>query len=128
MVGLPMSEPTPDVATDAALRLIASHRRRRILQYLRENWEGGVPLETLAGEIAGSDTTESPDSRTGVERAKIELHHNHLPKLAEHDVIEWDQEKGVVTRGPAFDAVEPLVALLQRHSTALPTRYLSAET
>lgn len=122
-----MSEPTPDLATDTALRLIAPRRRRRTLQYLRENGERGVSIETLARELTGSDTTENRDSRTGVEGTVIELHHNHLPKLVEHEVVEWDRERGIVTRGPAFDAVEPLLALLQRHSTALPTRNLSVE-
>lgn len=44
-----------------------------------------------------------------VKNQKLELYHNHLPKLDDAGLIEWDREEGVVEKGPRFDEVHPLL-------------------
>ena len=55
-----------------------------------------------------------------VELLAIELHHKHLPKLAEAEFVDWDREANVVTRGPRFHEIEPLIELIVEHSEELP--------
>lgn len=36
----------------------------------------------------------------------------HLPKLAAHGYIDWDEETWQVTRGPKFEELRPLLRVL----------------
>lgn len=40
----------------------------------------------------------------------IELVHNHLPRLDQHDVIDYDRSAEEITPGSNFEDVEPYVA------------------
>lgn len=53
------------------------------------------------------------------DRHRIELVHNHLPKLDEAGFIEWDHEADRISRGARFDEIAPLVTLLDDHSEEL---------
>lgn len=67
---------------DAVLATLADHRRRTILEHLESH--GRVSLSTLAEEL----TQKSEDSdRKGYQ---IGLYHNHLPKLAELGLVDFD--------------------------------------
>lgn len=50
----------------------------------------------------------------------MELSHVHLPKLEDSGLIEWDSEAGTVSRGPAFEEVEPVLRLLAANADRLP--------
>ncbi len=63
--------------------------RRHVLQYLDET-DGSVELATLAAAVA-----ESADGRNR-DRIALELHHNHLPKLADTGFVEYDHRANVV--------------------------------
>lgn len=60
------------------------------------------------------------DETTDSVPLKIELVHNHLPKLAESDYIEWDRENNVIRDGPKFDEITPVIRLMEQNSDALP--------
>ena len=47
-----------------------------------------------------------------VDEQLLRAHHIHLPKLEASDLIEWDRETNVVTRGPRFDEVRPILRLV----------------
>jgi hypothetical protein len=66
-----------------------------------------------------SDRTHSPGDRP-LQRLETELYHTHLPKLEAEGVVEWDRETSAVSRGPAFEAVEPVLQLLAANPDALP--------
>ncbi|WP_177209108.1 hypothetical protein [Natronobacterium haloterrestre] len=42
----------------------------------------------------------------------IEKRHVHLPKLVDYGYIEWDREAAVITKGPEFDEIRPLLEFL----------------
>ncbi|NUB92538.1 hypothetical protein HT576_16130 [Haloterrigena sp. SYSU A121-1] len=43
----------------------------------------------------------------------IQLVHNHLPRLAEHDVVVYDRSSDAVATGPNFADLEPYVDPLE---------------
>jgi hypothetical protein len=105
--------------------LLTSDVRRRLLVVLCDRDSVRVPDELLTrGE---AQTASSPSGRDGsgavsasLRRQTTQMHHVHLPKLADTGVVEWDRENGTVSRGPNFEAVEPTVRLLAENGHVLP--------
>ncbi|WP_231189287.1 transcriptional regulator [Haladaptatus sp. DYF46] len=56
----------------------------------------------------------------GEQPQTIAMQHIHLPKLADHGFIDWDQETQRVTKGPQFDEIEPLLTVLSENQDVLP--------
>lgn len=109
-----MPDTTRPASIDAMLEAIADRRRREVLHALRRV-DGGVSLEKLAGDIAGSASA----SGSSVEQTTVSLCHHHLPKLAECDIVTWDRTDDEVRPGTAFETAESLLLSLQEHSEAL---------
>lgn len=69
---------------------------------------------TTVSEIADRITTTTDDQVVAVERVRteitIQLVHNHLPRLDQHDVVDYDDSSGVITTGSNFGELEPYVA------------------
>lgn len=120
-----MNTNTLAVSTDDALHLIADQRRRLILTSLSENERSGISIDELATRISESEISSQDEPRRRLERQKIRLCHNHLPKLEEYGMITWDQHRNEVSRGPEFGTIEPVLRLLQGRSDELPTGYLA---
>ena len=80
---------------DQLLDLLATHRRRHALYYLRE-------LEvTTVDELARLVTkepgpTESADIDDRIEETRLALTHVDLPKLTARDIVEYDRRSGTV--------------------------------
>ena len=72
-----------------------------------------IAIHELAREIATrSDRVLSDDGESDpVESIRIELYHNHLPKLAEADLIEYDQDVNLVSSSPATTHLTALVQI-----------------
>lgn len=51
---------------------------------------------------------------------KLQFEQYHLPKLADHDVIEWNRETNTVTKGSQFDDIEALLRLVQDKDEEVP--------
>lgn len=83
---------------DTLLELVADSRRRAILRHLDES-EPGVPVETdaLVDRLLATEDDAS-DSEGCRRRLAIELHHHHLPKLADAGLVAYDPDAGVVRR------------------------------
>lgn len=111
-----------------ALTLLSSDTRRRLLLVLCD-----VPTVELPEDLRMRSETRTkqqtpPTSSTptidrGSDRLETQLRHTHLPKLANHDVIEWDRETMTVSRGTEFDSIEPLVRLLLSNPESLPSEF-----
>ena len=78
--------------------VLSNVHRRRLLVALRDK----------NPQNDGTNTTGVEESQR--ERA-ILMRHVHLPKLADHGYIDWDQESNRVTKGPQFDEIRSLLAL-----------------
>lgn len=106
----------PDHRTDTApldriFDVLGSPARRRILVGLREATPRSTHEFTVREEGPEGDPPGTP---------RIELHHNHLPRLEAAGFVEWDREGNEVARGPAFDEVEPFLSLIDDHREELP--------
>jgi len=94
---------------DAAYALLGSADRRQLLYKLRQTDRASVA--ELALLIARHRETES--SGVSMEEARqhayISLVHNHLPRLADHDVLEYDLRSGDVVPASGFAELEALL-------------------
>lgn len=92
----PLAEET-DLSLSERFSLLADPHRRAVLERL-DRTAGGVAVETLATRVAAdlSDSAETVDDERR-RRVLLALHHNHLPKLADHGLLEYDLDAGIVT-------------------------------
>ncbi|WP_255196928.1 DUF7344 domain-containing protein [Halorarius litoreus] len=100
---------------DTALTALASRERRRLLYDL---WtEDQLSMHESATVAANGSGRDLDDLRT-------ELHHVHLPKLVSAGYVDHDEATGIVTTGPNFSEIEPLLRLMSAHADELPDGWL----
>ncbi len=99
-------DPTGATALDDLLAALSSVERRRCLFDLLDDSQ--CPIS--------ADWVDSPPDADPL----VPLHHVHLARLDELDVVDIDATAGVVRRGPAFDRVRPLLELLRDSRDDLP--------
>lgn len=97
------------LGTDAICSLLENSRRRTLLSVVLET--DAETDEELARRVAARERNRpladvSDDVR---DRVYVALVHNHLPRLADHDVIEYDRAAGTVEPDDAMEELEPLV-------------------
>lgn len=83
------------LSLDTVFDLLANRRRRYVLYYLAAAEDEQVlKLEDIAGQVEAWerewDTAETPETTDRQERIRIDLHHNHLPRLAAAGLIDYD--------------------------------------
>lgn len=97
------------LAEDQFYRLLASCKRRCALYYLLEERHSSVTeLATAlsASEAAPVETKQLPAARSTL---RLELVHNHLPRLADGGLVEYDPEAGSVELHSLHPRVEKLI-------------------
>ena len=89
---------TETLSRDLAFDILSNRRRRYALHYLIDHPEG-VPLQTLAREIAAweNETPVESLSRKQRKRVYVSLYQTHIPKLEEVDIVEYDDDTGTIT-------------------------------
>ncbi|WP_440769116.1 DUF7344 domain-containing protein [Natronorubrum sp. DTA28] len=81
---------------DELLVLLSHQRRRDVLYYLSDHEVAS--LESLAATIAANEAGVSAE-RVSAERREsvlIDLYHNHLPKLTDRKLVEYDHRSGAI--------------------------------
>lgn len=69
--------------------LLASKRRRTTLDVLAGR-SAPVDLAELARTVAARECDVDATDADAVERVAVSLHHNHLPKMDDWDVLDYD--------------------------------------
>jgi len=102
-----MSDVHSESSLDTALRAVSDRQRRLICLLLRESDPRPV------SDFLRRSTETSPTVET-------DLYHNHLPRLAELEYIEWDRDAGEVAQGDRFMEIESVLGILETHAGDLP--------
>ena len=97
------STATDDFSPTAMFELLASDHRRYALHYLSQK-VGAVSVCDLAEQIAICEADPTYDR---YERILTGLHHIHLPKLADANVVRYDVEQETVELRDAVDSLTP---------------------
>ena len=103
--------PEPD-RLDELLSLLADSERRTIITHLRDTSTDTASLADLA-------TALTPDSPNDREHARIRLHHDHLPQLAETPLLSYDPATTTVQYHGDHE-LETLLDIIQAHETPPP--------
>ncbi|MFC7215033.1 hypothetical protein ACFQO4_13220 [Saliphagus sp. GCM10025334] len=84
-------------AIDETLRAVAAERRRLLLSVLDEHGQE-LTLPDAAEEVAQCETGKSITelSAERVANVYISLYHDHLPRLVDAGLLEYDQERDLV--------------------------------
>lgn len=100
-----------ELSTDRMFHLLQNERRRLTLEYL-QGTEGVVDMREIVENVAAIeyDTQVEQLSSTERQRVYIALYQSHLPKLADSDVIEYDQSRGRVQRTELANKLDPYLA------------------
>ncbi|ODR81678.1 hypothetical protein BG842_19430 [Haladaptatus sp. W1] len=106
-----LDSPKRDISLSEMLDVLGHQHRRRLLVVLSE----ANPRER--DEVASKTVADDGDD---LDLFKQELYHVHLPKLDATGVIDWDRETDIITRGPRFEEILPLLELMGEHEDALP--------
>ncbi|WP_306058765.1 DUF7344 domain-containing protein [Natronococcus wangiae] len=94
---------------DELLSLLSHQRRRDVLYHLSRNEVADV--ESLATMIAARETDLPSEQIDDDDREPvlIDLYHNHLPKLADRRLVEYDSRSGAVRWMPPTDDLERIL-------------------
>ena len=90
--------------------VLADRRRRYVVESLGE-CQTPIAVADLAGEVATRERA-APTAEISAEereRVSISLHHVHLPKLADWNVVEYDRERREVALSTEGERVESFV-------------------
>lgn len=108
------TEAAPETSAERLDRIFAilqNHRRRLVLEYLREHdttTQGDLARHVAAVE---NDIPESAVTSTQRKRVYVSLYQAHLPKLDDFGAISFDQDRGTIERTSRTDE---LLAYLDR--------------
>jgi len=101
-------------AKDDMFDALSDRRRRRLLLTIRNECEGDDPrmdIEALSDAVARG---------VRADEVRVQLHHVHLPKLADSGYIRWDSATGTVTTGPRWDDIGAVLDVLVENRDELP--------
>ena len=86
------------ISSDTILSALGNDHRRAILSALENASEETLPYDVLVDRVAErvQDEDTRRDSDEHRQRVRIALHHIHLPKLEEAQIIDYRVETGIV--------------------------------
>lgn len=93
----PSTAARDEPSVDDQFDVLAVARRRTALSILGER-RSPMDGEALAQAVASCERGVAPEDvpDATVERVHVRLHHVHLPKLDDAEIVEYDREDGVV--------------------------------
>lgn len=84
---------------------LLADRRRRTLVFVLGEVGDPVSIRGLGERLVAREDPESALDQSALDDVELDLHHVHVPKLAEHDILDYDAESGIVSRGPRFERI-----------------------
>lgn len=96
---------------DRELALLANRERREILDRLMAAEAEVATVEDLSRRLTRVAADGGEEQSSSTEEARTRLHHVHLPKLEQYDLVEYDPRSGTVRYQPD-ERVETIVQFL----------------
>ncbi|MFC6768175.1 DUF7344 domain-containing protein [Natrinema soli] len=98
-----------DADFDALYGLLSDSYRRYVLYYLLDSEYANVDGVSL--QIAGweQDIPIENVSEDALNTVTLSLVHNHLPRLVDHGLVNYDRRSGDIIVGDRFDAIRSTV-------------------
>ena len=102
------------VSPETAFSILSSRERRIVLADMHDGHVHHIDdlAATTVEVLHDGDTSPPLDDGTSRESVSIALVHNHLPRLSDHGIVEWDQRSGDVVKGERFDEILPYLESL----------------
>lgn len=105
---------------DRYLELISNGQRRSIVHRLRDGTAGETTVDDLVEHLYDGKSTPLTDGDPNRNHLSIQLIHNHLPKLADHGLIQYDRETEVVRYQPN-ERIETVLDAFPAEATQFPS-------
>jgi len=105
------TESESSLTQDDIAHLLRNDRRRQVIDHLATEsgpHQRGDLASALAVRRYGSDY-----STYERKREYISLQQKHLPPLADHDIIDYQEDRGIVTPGREFDVAYQLLTAMR---------------
>lgn len=117
-IDVPESWDPDELSKDDALALLSRPRRRNVLYALLEADDESLDRTELVAILAAGRREKPPSAVEERVHRTIEqsLDHHHLPKLAAHDVVEYDRDSGHVELAATSEDVVPLLRFVSDRS------------
>lgn len=93
------SKPTVRTVTEleGSLSALLEHDRRKSTLSVLKSAGGAESFDDLVTDVAATEGFSFPPSDEHSEDVAVSLHHCHLPKLAESDLVNYDPDRDHVT-------------------------------
>ncbi|WP_290814065.1 hypothetical protein [Halovivax sp.] len=99
-------QPSPAIPESRAYALLGHRRRRLILRILADFDD---PLSTMElAELLADCECEAPTDRDR-QSALLALSHNHLPKLDDAAVVDYDRQRGTIRSDSNFGVLVGMI-------------------
>ena len=95
-----------DLSRDERFELLAAERRRLALEVLSDR-DAPLELDDLATAVAARQSDDDAPEDDVIERTTVSLHHVHLPRLADADVVDYDIAARRVDNAKHVSSVQP---------------------
>ncbi|MFC7212542.1 hypothetical protein ACFQO4_00370 [Saliphagus sp. GCM10025334] len=106
------SDPRSNGLSHDTVFTLLSHRHRRAVLVLLLAQDRELTLRDLRNEIVerehGTEITELDNEQ--VKQTLVSLHHVHIPKLAEADIVTYDRERMIVEPTEKLEQIEPFLS------------------
>ncbi|WP_115864127.1 DUF7344 domain-containing protein [Halorussus litoreus] len=95
------------LSRDLVFDVLKNRRRRYALHYLRRA-EDTVQLSELAEQVAAWENDIEVEAISAAERKRVytALYQSHLPKLDDADIVDYNQNRGIVELSDAADQLD----------------------
>lgn len=90
---------------DAVYDILANERRRVSLKCLADA-DGERPVNELSKEVAREIADENTSTDELYDSVYISLCQNHLPRLDDENIVDYNSDGQTVTLAPGFDSIE----------------------
>lgn len=100
-----------ELSRDDIFDILRNSRRRAVINHLRTE-KSTMTLNELAEQIAGDENDIGVEDLSSQQRKRVyvSLHQNHLPKMDDMGVVDYDRDRGTIALGD-ISGVSPYLSL-----------------